>query len=372
MSALKKTYSPDYAVHPGEYLEEVLESRGIPKKEFAERCGISAKTISQIVNGKVSFSPEVALQFEKVLGVSAEIWLRMLSSSQLLQSRIEDEQHLHKAREWTEKFPLSDMRKLGLIDNKADWISTTRQLLSFFNVSSPNSWKSYYREKAIAYRKSPTLKASAYALATWLRLAEKIAATREVQPYKQDLLKNAIDRMRALTRETPEKFEPKLRTECSDAGIALVFVPELQRTRISGATEWLAPDKAMIAMSLRHKTNDHFWFTFFHEIAHIYLHGKKIVFIDADSHDETERESEANEFARRTLIPTKDYQRFVTAAKFYADDIRQFSLDIGIAPGIVVGMLQHDRFIQYSWHNQLKEKFELVTANEEKTTNEQN
>ena len=58
MSALKKTYSPDYAVHPGEYLEEVLESRGIPKKEFAERCGISAKTISQIVNGKFLSRPK--------------------------------------------------------------------------------------------------------------------------------------------------------------------------------------------------------------------------------------------------------------------------------------------------------------------------
>ena len=70
MSEENMAYRPDYAVHPGDYLEEVLASRGIGKKEFADRCGLSAKTVSQIVNGKVTFSPDVALQFEKVLGLS--------------------------------------------------------------------------------------------------------------------------------------------------------------------------------------------------------------------------------------------------------------------------------------------------------------
>ena len=362
MSLVKNAYSPDYAVHPGEYLEEVLESRGIPKKEFADRCGLSPKTVSQIVNGKASFSPDVALQFERVLGIAAEIWLGMLSSSQLFQSRKEDEERLQEAREWAQQFPLSDMRKLGLIERTTDWAVTSRQLLSFFNVSSPDSWEEFYREKAIAYRKSPTLEASRYSVATWLRIAENVAAAREVQPFRKDRLKTAIERMRILTNETPELFGPKLRAECSEAGIALVFVPELQKTRISGATEWLASDKAMIGMSLRYKTNDHFWFTLFHEIGHIYLHEKKKIFIDAESDEATEHESEANNFARRTLISTKEYQRFVASAKFYEPDILQFSSHIGIAPGIVVGMLQHDGLIQYSWHNGLKQKFELLPA----------
>jgi addiction module HigA family antidote len=366
MSAVDNTYSPDYAVHPGEYLDEVLESRGIAKKEFADRCGLSPKTISQIVNGKAFFSPDVALQFERVLGVAAEIWLCMLSSSQLFQSRTEDEKRLQKAREWTQKFPLSDMRKHGLIESTTDWALTARQILSFFNVSSPDSWEKFYREKAIAYRKSPTLEASDYSVATWLRIAEKVAVTRQVQLYQEDRLKTVINRIRTLTSETPEIFEPKIRAECSEAGITLVFVPELQMTRISGATEWLTSDNAMIAMSLRHKTNDHFWFTLFHEIGHIYLHGKKMVFIDAESDEETERESEANDFARRTLVPTKEYQRFVARAKFYAPDILEFSTHIGIAPGIVVGILQHDGLIQYSWHNGLKQKFQLVPASTRK------
>ncbi len=360
MSTTYNEYSPDYAIHPGEYLEEVLESRRITKKEFADRCGLSPKTVSQIVNGKASFSPDIALQFEKVLGVAAEIWLGILYSWQLFQSRKQDEKRLHNAREWAHQFPLTDMRKLGLLKRTKDWAVTVRKLLEFFNVSSPESWEEFYREKAIAYRKSTTLTASRYSVATWLRIAENVAAGHEAQPYRKNRLRTAIDRIRTFTNETPEVFEPKLRAECLAAGIVLVFVPELQRARISGATEWIASDRAMIAMSLRHKTSDHFWFTLFHEIGHIFLHEKKSIFIDADSDDETEHEIESNDFAREVVVPTAEYKNFVSRGKFFAPDITEFSERVQIAPGIVVGMLQHDGLIKYSWHNGLKQSYELV------------
>ncbi len=360
MSTAYNAYSPDYAVHPGEYLEEVLESRRISKKEFADRCGLSPKTVSQIVNGKASFSPDVALQFETVLGVAAEIWLGILFSWQLFQSRKKDEKRLHDAREWASQFPLTDMRRLGLVKRTMDWAGTIRQLLAFFNVSSPESWEDFYREKAIAYRKSPTLAASRYSVATWLRIGEKVAAGHEAQPYSKDRLRTAIDRIRTFTNVIPEVFEPKLRAECLAAGIVIVFVPDLQKTRISGATEWLGSDRALIAMSIRHKTNDHFWFTLFHEIGHLFLNEKKSVFIDVDSDDETDREIEANDFAREILVPTVEYKKFIARGRFFAADITDFAERVKIAPGIVVGLLQHDGLIKYSWHNGLKQMYELV------------
>ncbi len=67
-------YMPNYAIHPGEILEETLEARGIPKGDFARRCGISAKTVSQIISGNAPVLPETALCFERVLGVSSTIW----------------------------------------------------------------------------------------------------------------------------------------------------------------------------------------------------------------------------------------------------------------------------------------------------------
>ena len=56
-------------------LEERLEAQGVSQAEFARRCGRSAKLISEIIAGKAPIEPETAVQFERVLGVDANIWL---------------------------------------------------------------------------------------------------------------------------------------------------------------------------------------------------------------------------------------------------------------------------------------------------------
>ena len=68
-------YRPDYAASPGAVLEEHLDVRGLSHAEFARRCGRPAKLISEIVAGRAPVEPETALQFEKVLGMSARVWL---------------------------------------------------------------------------------------------------------------------------------------------------------------------------------------------------------------------------------------------------------------------------------------------------------
>ena len=81
-------YQPNYAVSPGAILEERLAAHGLSHAEFARRCGRSAKLISEIIAGKAPLEPATALQFEKVLGVDAGIWLG-----------IEKDYQLHRARE---------------------------------------------------------------------------------------------------------------------------------------------------------------------------------------------------------------------------------------------------------------------------------
>lgn len=136
--------------------------------------------------------------------------------------------------------------------------------------------------------------------------------------------------------------------------MAVVLVPGLPKTGLSGATRWLNPDKALIQLSLRYKSNDHLWFTFFHEAAHILLHGKKELFLEGlDGIDET-KEHEANVFARDRLIPPRGFASFVRQADFSQEAITRFSESIGIAPGIVVGRLQHEGWLPHSHCNALK------------------
>jgi len=354
-------YNPDYVIHPGEYLEEILESREIKKRDFAERIGLSVKAVSQIINGKALYSPDVALLLEKTLGVSAEIWLNMADAFQLYKAREKERNHLktEKTKAWVRQFPTADLKRMKLIPDTRKFEVLADSILRFLNVSSPEVYDEYNRKKAVSYRKSDKFKESGEATAVWIRLAELESEKVEAEKYNRPLFKEILYKIRELTVLSPEYFYPEMISLCRSAGVALVLVPELKDTHISGAACWLSPYKAMIAVSLRYRTNDHFWFTFFHEAAHILLHGKKNIYIDIKDDGTSPEEQEADKFAGGLLIPEKDYQQFVMQNKFYPDDIKLFSRKINIHPGIVTGRLQHDGVIEYNWHNELKERCEI-------------
>lgn len=145
--------------------------------------------------------------------------------------------------------------------------------------------------------------------------------------------------------------------------MAIVFVPELPATRAHGATRWLSPRKAILQLSLRGKSEDFLWFTFFHGAGHILKHGKRDVFIEAGNvcKDEVTRrkEAEADRFASDFLIPPKAFQDFRKSGRFTQTAIIRFARELGIAPGIVVGRLQHDKLIGFQHHNGLKRRFSL-------------
>ena len=160
-----------------------------------------------------------------------------------------------------------------------------------------------------------------------------------------------------------------VRRVLAQAGVAVIFVPEIPGTRTCGATRWLTPTKAMIMLSLRYKTDDHLWFTFFHEAAHILLHGKREVFLEDDdevSEDVRAKEEEADRFASDFLIPPEAFRRFhPRGAHISHEDIIEFAQQLGIAPGIVVGRLQHDGIVPPQNFNQLKRRYRWVITDAE-------
>ena len=352
-------YTPDYAIHPGEILEETLEARGITRTAFAERSGLSLKTVSQIIHGKAPVTPETAIHFERVLGVSANIWNNLNAYYRLHVAKIADRRMLENKKEWAKKFPLTELAKRGFIRKRQNLAETVEELLDFFAVASVEAWKAQFKRIAVSYRKSPTFTSSKESVSAWLRIGEIEAENIKTSPLDKNTFKNALQEIRFLTREDPEIFEPRMKEFCRNSGVALLFVPELPKTHLSGATRWLGPDKALIMLSLRYKRDDHFWFTFFHEAGHIILHGKTSVFIDEVDMGTNKAEEAANRFAANTLIPESKYKTFVTKRQFYKEDIVAFAQSINICPGIVIGRLQRDGHIQHKWHNDLTRKFFL-------------
>lgn len=355
-------YSPDYVVAPGEVLEETIEARNIKKVDLAMRCSLSTKTVSQILSGKAPISPETALQLQRVLGVSANIWNNLEANYRLFLEKRDSRKELSKHVAWSRKFPIKELVERGFMPGSDDPVEGVEQLLVFFGVGSVQAWEARFSQLQVSFRHSPSFKSSRESIAAWLRIGELCAEKVDCKPYDKKRLLDALYKIRTLTAEPPEVFGPKIREMFADAGVALAFVAELPETHLSGATRWVTKDKPLIVLSLRHKTDDRFWFSLFHEAGHILFGGKKLIFLDEINTWTDTEETRADEFASNILIPRQTYADFIEKRIFTHTSVQTFSQQLGIAPGIIVGRLQHERVISWRLLNNLKRKFELVEA----------
>lgn len=355
-------YAPDYVSPPGETLQEILEERGMSQAELAERTGRPKKTINEIINAKAAITPETALQFERVLGVSASFWNNRERRYREVLAWQQEKESLQQQVDWLDQIPVKAMIKAGWIQQFPDKVEQLREVLNFFSVASPEQWQDIWGNTNVYFRKSQAFESNFSDLAAWLRQGEIEAAKIKCMTYDATKFKKVLENIRRLTIELPEIFQPEVTRLCAAVGVAVTFVPQLPKTRTCGATRWLNPEKALIQLSLRYKTNDHLWFGFFHEAGHILLHGKRDIFLEGkgiQATEEQQKETEANKFAEGILIPPVDFQRFLDSGQQRSKvGIKKFATEIGIAPGIVVGRLQHDGILLKSHCNDLKVRFE--------------
>ena len=200
------------------------------------------------------------------------------------------------------------------------------------------------------------------AVVIWLRKGELEAHNIDCASYNISRFRDNLTKIRSLTTRPPEVYLRKLVELCAESGVAVVFVPELLgRTKTSGATQWLTSKKALMQFSFRYKTDDQFWFTFFHESAHI-LTGRREIFLEHENTDYSQGEElEANRFAEKWLIPERKIKKFMALRPRSKSIIKTFANNIGIAPGIVVGRLQREGVLPYTHLNGLKIRLDWET-----------
>lgn len=356
---LQNEYRPDYVSPPGETLLETLETIGMSQAELAKRMGRPLKTINEIIQKKAAITAETALQLEQVLHIPASFWLKREQQYRESLARLVEEEHLKSWTWWLKEIPIRLMMSRGWIPTCSDKSQQVLEALKFFGVASPDAWFAIWESKIIEYRKSTKLKSNFGAVAAWLRQGEIEAQGIECALFKAEAFQDALFQTRGLTVEPVDFFQNELVHLCANAGVAVVFVQELPKTGICGATQWLTPTKALIQLSLRYKTDDHLWFTFFHEAGHILRHGKRQVFLEMDQKEREDDENEANKFASNILINSAQWKQFVEQGAYHTKaDIKEFAKKTGIAPGIVVGRLQHEKFLPYDHCNDLKRYLE--------------
>jgi len=355
---------PTTVPHPGETVQEYLDFHGWSQRDLARRTGLTPETISEICNGKGPITITTALAFEKAFQRPAHLWLNLQRQYDEVEARRREEAKASGWDEWVRHFPLEEMRQLrfSLPEGRSD--ADVR--LGFFGVTSPESWSSVWRASAPHFRQTRTVKAREEAIAAWVRETEIIARRLDLAEFDASRLRAAINPLREFTTQRIEAVLDPLQDLCANLGVAFVLVPAPRNTGISGCARWLTEKKALIGLTIRYKTDDQFWFTFFHEVGHLLLHRSKRPFVVDNAEDNLsdrvvdpemqQIEAEANRFSADTLIPPSSLGAFVRAGEFTNESIHEFSEKVGVGPGIVAGRLQHDCVIAAHQGNTLKRK----------------
>ncbi len=365
---LDRPFTPDWASPPGNTIADALEELGWSQSDLAQRLGYTEKHVSQLITAKVPITEESAQKLARVIGSTANFWLRLEAQYQAQLVYLAEKEKLQTWTPWLDQIPVKALMTQGAIPKRRldqkNKPQVVKDLLQFFGVAEPTNWQAYYGGKQLAFRRSSKRPSDLGAITAWLRLGEIIGQKTNLPRYNRTKFQQALKEMRQLTCLEPTEFVLQLRELCAEAGVVFAIVPAIPGAHTSGVARWLTPHKPLIQLSLYGKQNDRFWFTFFHEAAHILFHSKKDIFLDdtGGSEDlESEIETEASQWARQILIP-EIYDAELPSLTDEAAVVA-FAARLGIHSGIVVGRLQHDQIIDHrSPLNRLKVSLDLVNS----------
>lgn len=342
---------------PGDTILETIEYMRMSQIELATRMGKTAGKINDLISGKAPITINTAMQLEKVLGIDMHFWLTREAIYREKLARIEEEEFLEQCVDWLKVQPVKELKAMGLIKSENKNAQMVDEMLQFYGVASPKQWEDVYVNNYANtdFRINSSYATSLSSLSAWLRIGELVMRQMELKEYNKDLFKEALYKIKTIIYDHPEDYAVQLSNLCAVAGVAIVYTLNLPKAPISGATRWIGGNP-LLQLTDRYKTNDQFWFTFYHEAAHILLHGKKDVFIEdfEGVENDNEKENEANEFAKEWLIPDD----FVHMLPDVIDEryIKSVAREYKTHPGIVLGRLQRIGKVSYGRFDNLKAK----------------
>jgi len=346
---------------PGQLLEALLLMKGWSNRVLAVVLDIDETGISKIISNKKSVTPEIAISFEEVFGVDANIFLSLQRNYDLANARIvarPDPGRATRAHLFG-GLPVSEMIKRGWLRVKdlRNMDEVEKEMSTFFGVESieeieilPHAAK----KTAVSGDATPVQIA-------WLYRVRQIAAGMIVGKYSHASGKRAIELIRPLMSAAEEARKvPRILAEC---GIRFVIVESLPSAKIDGVCFWLNSSAPVIGLSMRHDRIDNFWFVLRHELEHVLQeHGKTSISIDSELEGEragtgmniSEEERIANAAAAEFCVPKKSMDSFITrkAPVFAERDILGLAATLGVHPGLVAGQLRfrtgrYDRFVNH-------------------------
>lgn len=357
----------DIAFHPGETLAEKLEEINMGPKEFAIRTGKPEKTINAVLKGESAITSDMAILFEDVLQIPARFWLKQQYEYDEYIARQKRQSVIELAKDWAAAFPYAEMAKLG-------WIIPTRKveekvahLFKYFGVSSSDAWEEYFykQQLKVSFRISLYNTKKPHALSAWIRQGELQASKINAPSFDKKMLLAQLPKIKALMATHPDDFFQQLQELCLLAGVKVIYTPCIKKAPISGATRWIN-EHPVVQMTGRYNQNDRFWFTFFHELGHILLHGKKEIFLEDIEYSDydKQKEKEADEFAIKWTFSEEEEKEVSKNEVLTETDIVKYAAKFNTHPAIIIGRLQKKEIIHYSQGRQFFLKLNFNNSNE--------
>lgn len=365
----KIEYEELIAFHPGYYVKDYIEERGITQEELAKRLQVSPKYVSDLVNGKINLTDEMVLRLSTVFGTSTNLWLNLNKNFIEKKLEIEKRRKMDIECEFVKLIDYKYWVKLGLVKATNKATEKVEELQRLFKVSSLSILSQ--RDFLVQYRTgiSNVKDINVINANAWVQTAINIGSNIDVNDFNKTKLFEIMPEIRNMTVQDPKEFYPRLKELLASCGVALVLLPNLKNCGVNGAVKWIGKDKVILAMNDRRKYADTFWFAFFHEMGHVLQQKRKVLLVNKTKNDNCDideiiqnLEVEADEFSQDTLIPREDYKDFIKRSKgvFTEELIKSFSEEINILPGIIVGRLQHDGYLaNKTTLNNLKTKYKI-------------
>jgi len=349
-------FNPNWASTPGDTIADILNEKKLSISDFSKMMNSSISEVNNLLHGYILINESIAQKLNKCIGGSTDFWLRRESQYRSDIERLKGVEH----QKWLKLLPVNFMVKNNWIEKEnGDVINS---LLKYFSVPDVWTWRRKYSDvlSEVSFRKSEKILSKTESLLTWLRKGEIQAEAIACATWSKEKFIRMLPNLKSLSRlKNPKAFLPKLIEECSKCGVAVAVAPTPTGCAASGLAKFLHPDKALILLSFRYKSDDQFWFTFFHEAAHIILHGETKVFIEEEnmySASQSE-EDEANQFAAEALIP-KNVRELLFRPRISEKEIKEIARQSNVSLGIVVGQLQFQKLIPNNYFNTFKKRYD--------------
>lgn len=351
-------FIPRWASAPGDTIRDALEEQRLDRQSFAEALALSNDELDALLQGDIPLTIKLAGDLSSTIGGSIEFWMARDGQYHADRSRV-------VADEWAQRMPIREMASLGWISADVDdWVERIEACLRFFDVETAEAWEKDHHALAerTRFRSSRALDADEFAVAAWLRQCEIELSQISCRAWDKGAFARLLPQLLPLTQvRDPRIFLAELRARCAEVGVAVSVVRAPRGCPVSGAALQLANGQPCIALSGRHRADDHLWFTFFHEAAHLLLHGTDALYLDEIEPESdpppSAEEAEADDFAGKLLVPPEYYDSLFRARRSPLE-LRRIANEIGVSLGIVVGQLQHRGAIGYNTRlNRLKARY---------------